>query len=64
MDPTYARMIDDVATIEALTAENDRLRKLIADSDMNCIYCGLPKCDMMKCESGFPGCGRADDMMI
>ncbi len=44
-------------------AENDKLRGMIAYSDMNCVYCGLPKADMNKCQHGFPGCGRADDMM-
>lgn len=46
-----------------LRKENDIMRKLIAESDMNCLYCGLPKADMAKCQLGFPGCGRADDLL-
>lgn len=47
-----------------LRRENDQLRGLIANSEMNCIYCELPKAEMMRCESGFPGCARADDIML
>ena len=43
--------------------ENDKLRGIIAKSDMDCIYCGLPKKDMGRCYLGFPGCGRADDLI-
>lgn len=52
------------AIISDLQRENDVMRKLIADSDMDCVYCGLTKREMSKCASGFPGCARADDMMI
>lgn len=45
-------------------AENDKLRSIIANSDLDCIYCGIPKNDMVRCPSGFPGCGRADDICI
>jgi hypothetical protein len=48
---------------DRLQAENDQLRCLIAKSDMDCIYCGLPKARMAWCASGFPGCGRADDLI-
>lgn len=44
--------------------ENDILRALLAWGSDPCIYCGLPAADMGKCQSGFPGCGRADDMMV
>lgn len=44
--------------------ENDKLRGLVAVSDLPCVYCALPSADMGKCASGFPGCGRADDMML
>jgi hypothetical protein len=44
--------------------ENDKLRGLLAKSDLDCIYCGLPKKDMGRCYLGFPGCGRADDLML
>lgn len=50
------------AKVERLTAENDKLRSLLAHAPIPCVYCGLPLDDMAKCESGFPGCGRADDM--
>lgn len=46
-----------------LRAENDKLRKLLADAPIPCIYCGLPRHDLARCSSGFPGCARADDMM-
>ena len=46
-----------------LTDENDRLRGIIAKSDLPCLYCGLAAADMAKCPSGFPGCGRGDDML-
>jgi hypothetical protein len=48
---------------EELIAENDKLRYLLAKGNDPCIYCGLPKADVLKCQSGFPGCGRADDLM-
>ena len=47
-----------------LRKENDKLRALLARDSGDCIYCGLPKADMIKCESGFPGCARVDDMML
>lgn len=47
----------------ALRAENDRLRYLLASSEARCVYCGLAAADMSKCKSGFPGCGRMDDLM-
>lgn len=46
-----------------LEAENNKMRALIANSDMACMYCGLPAADLPKCPHGFPGCGRADDMI-
>lgn len=50
--------------IERLRAENDKLRAILATSNEPCVYCGLRAEDMAKCASGFPGCGRADDMML
>ena len=44
--------------------ENDKLRGILAKSDLDCVYCGLPKKDMGRCYFGFPGCGRADDLML
>lgn len=48
--------------IEALEAENNRMRALLAYGSDPCVYCRLPKADMARCANGFPGCGRADDM--
>lgn len=50
-------------TVMRLTIENNLMRKLIADSELPCVYCQLPAADMNRCEHGFPGCARADDMM-
>lgn len=50
-------------TNEELTKENDILKGICAFENINCIYCGLPKEEMSKCSSGFPGCARSDDMM-
>jgi hypothetical protein len=41
--------------------ENARLRGILAKSTLPCIYCGLT--DMALCKSGFPGCGRMDDLV-
>ena len=46
-----------------LLNENDTLRGLVAKGQGDCIYCGLKAEDMAKCASGFPGCGRMDDLM-
>jgi len=54
----------EVGELARLRQENDVLRKLVAESDLDCVYCGLPKADMAKCQLGFPGCGRADDLLI
>ena len=57
--------IDDWrARYDGLNAENDRLRVLLAASNANCAFCGLPAAEMAKCASGFPGCSRADDMLL
>ena len=45
------------------TGENTRLRAALASSKDPCAYCQLPKDEMSKCRSGFPGCARADDLM-
>ena len=50
--------------IHELEAENTRLRAMLARSDADCAYCGLSKADMSKCSKGFPGCGRADDIVL
>lgn len=52
-----------LAHIDALRAENDKLRALLAKGSGDCAYCGLPADDIAKCASGFPGCARMDDIM-
>ena len=47
-----------------LCTTNDKLRGILATSSLDCIYCGLPEVDTVKCIHGFPGCGRADDLMV
>ena len=63
--------------VTSLTRKNAELKKELEDQEMefrkfrgavargngDCVYCGLSKIDMDKCAHGFPGCGRADDMM-
>ena len=44
--------------------ENATLRCIIAYSDLPCLYCGLQASEMGKCAYGFPGCGRADAMLV
>ena len=47
--------------IDAIGAENTRLRAALAQSELPCIHCSLSREDWGKCEIGFPGCARADD---
>lgn len=54
--------MSSATTLEELRAENTKLRAMIANSKIDCVYCGLTKEDFQKCRSGFPGCDRADDM--
>jgi len=49
--------------IAELRTENDKLKGILANSDIDCIYCGLPSADLVKCALGFPGCERAEDML-
>lgn len=51
------------AAIEAMIAENTRLRAALAQSDQPCAYCSLPADEWAKCANGFPGCSRGDDAM-
>lgn len=51
-----------IAEHRALLAENAALRSALANSPGACVYCQLPANEMNRCASGFPGCGRADDM--
>jgi len=50
------------AELNRTRVENDKLRTLLAHSNSDCAFCGLPAAEMAKCASGFPGCSRADDM--
>ena len=52
------------AEVERLREEADKLRVLLATSNANCAFCGLPAAEMAKCASDFPGCSRADDMIL
>lgn len=58
----FANACAKYATSE-LNEENVRLRAALANSELPCAYCTLSKEDWNKCQSGFPGCGRADDAM-
>lgn len=61
VDVEFARQLERELTES--TAENTRLRAALASSKDPCLYCQLPKDEMVKCRSGFPGCARADDLM-
>lgn len=52
-----------VVDVSQLAKENDIMRTILAHSPLPCLYCALSASDMGRCRSGFPGCGRADDMM-
>lgn len=45
-----------------LLAENETLRLILAKSNIPCIYCS--KENMAECERGFPGCAKADDIIV
>ncbi|WP_197689302.1 hypothetical protein [Bradyrhizobium erythrophlei] len=57
----YARGLKDAR--QETEAENVRLRAALARSKDPCVYCSLPAEELFKCNSGFPGCSRADDVM-
>lgn len=57
--PLTQQAADRIAELEREVVD---LRKYLATSKADCPYCGLPAADMARCEHGFPGCGRADDM--
>lgn len=52
------------AEVARLREDADKLRVLLATSNANCAFCGLPAAEMAKCASDFPGCSRADDMIL
>lgn len=56
-------MADIDEKLAEIEAENTRLRAALANSELPCAYCSLPKDEWNKCESGFPGCARGDDAM-
>lgn len=60
-DPDTMRAIIDA--YRQTEAENTRLRAALANSELPCVYCTLPKDEWSKCPYGFPGCGRANDAM-
>jgi len=49
--------------VSELMQRENRLRHRIAVGPGACLYCELPADKMFGCASGFPGCGRADDMV-
>ena len=57
----HAKMMKELVETKR---ENDQLRCVVAKSNAKCIYCALPAEDMAKCAHGFPGCGRADDLVL
>lgn len=56
------RATDLESQLAASQDENTRLRAALAVSKSPCVYCQLPKEEMAKCKSGFPGCARMDDL--
>ena len=52
-----------MAELDEARKENTRLRGLLADANIPCIYCKLPKDNIKLCPRGFPGCGRMDDLL-
>ena len=51
------------AELAAERRQNELLRASLANSELPCVYCSLPKEKWAECKNGFPGCGRADDAM-
>lgn len=50
--------------VAEMEGENNTLRGLVANSALDCVYCGLPAAEQNRCASGFPGCARADDQAL
>jgi hypothetical protein len=68
MDGSLCRQLErELAAVTKELAEvqgeNTRLRAALAQSSGACVYCSLPKEQWVACQSGFPGCARADDAM-
>lgn len=64
-DATALRQLlrDAESRLAEARKENEFMRLRLAESDKACAYCNLPKAEMGRCESGFPGCARADDLL-
>ena len=62
----FCEVRSELATLRSRVGEAEQkethLRAALANSKDPCVYCQLPLAEMAKCKSGFPGCGRADDM--
>lgn len=61
MSQNFSQLEGLRAENEELGAENVRLRAALAQSELPCAYCSLPRGKWAKCASGFPGCARDDD---
>lgn len=64
INSTTEQIAEKDAESARLVKENDILRASIANGKEPCIYCTLPREEWSKCQSGFPGCARADDAML
>jgi hypothetical protein len=53
---------DGKGELERFRKENDYLRGVVANAKIPCVYCGLE--NMAECRYGFPGCSKADDMIL
>ncbi|MBA9071860.1 hypothetical protein FHR71_005653 [Methylobacterium sp. RAS18] len=62
--PILAALATATAERDLSHRTNDLLRAALANSGGPCVYCTLPREEWVKCEHGFPGCGRADDAML
>ena len=55
---------NNTLVLAELVEENNRLRAILGNSKLDCVYCKLPAVKQNECASGFPGCARADDQML
>lgn len=47
-----------------LIEENQSLKNHLAKSNLDCIYCGLPKSRTLECQLGIDGCLRLNDTRV